>query len=145
MYSSDAAGIVTVSSHHTKTSLEGLHENIAVFRHPDHLPDRPTIQNDILTKFKTRTYQIGDGVKGLYGMKSGIVLYWAHHEKLCLIDGETAFMGGLDLCFGRWDMNHHPIADAHAGGTAQNVFKGQDFNNARWVDLGAYKGLLLNE
>lgn len=79
----------------------------------------------------TGTYQIGDGVKGLYGMKSGIVLYWAHHEKLCLIDGEIAFMGGLDLCFGRWDMNHNPIADNHPSDPRQNVFQGQDFNNAR--------------
>lgn len=34
-------------------------------------------------------------------MKDDITLYFAHHEKLCLIDGEVAFMGGLDLCFGR--------------------------------------------
>lgn len=68
-------------------------------------------------------------------MKNGVVLYWAHHEKLCLIDGEIAFMGGLDLCFGRWDMNHHPIADAHPSDLRQIVFPGQDFNNARYVFL----------
>jgi phospholipase D1/2 len=27
--------------------------------------------------------------------------YWAHHEKLCVIDETIAFMGGLDACFGR--------------------------------------------
>ena len=37
----------------------------------------------------------------VYGMRDDITLYFAHHEKLCLIDGEIAFMGGLDLCFGR--------------------------------------------
>lgn len=33
------------------------------------------------------------------------------HEKLCVIDQAIAFMGGLDLCFGRWDTAQHVIAD----------------------------------
>jgi hypothetical protein len=27
------------------------------------------------------------------------------HEKLCVIDETIAFMGGIDLCFGRFDVN----------------------------------------
>ena len=64
-----------------------------------------------------------------------VILYWAHHEKLCLIDGTMAFMGGLDLCFGRWDMYQHPIADAHPTNTKKTVFPGQDYNNARIRDF----------
>ena len=60
-------------------------------------------------------------------------MYWAHHEKLCLIDGHIAFMGGLDLCYGRWDTNQHAIADAHPGNIDRIVFPGQDFNNARML------------
>ncbi|KAG0633800.1 hypothetical protein HOY80DRAFT_895945 [Tuber brumale] len=126
---------LTLSSHHTKTSLEKLHSNITVFRHPDHLPDRPTVQSDIWNKVTTGTYQLGDGLKGLYGMKDGVTMYWAHHEKLCLVDGEIAFMGGLDLCFGRWDMNHHPIADAHPSDLKAIIFPGQDYNNSRFMDF----------
>ena len=37
--------------------------------------------------------------------------YWAHHEKLCVIDEAIAFMGGLDLCFGRWDTPQHALVD----------------------------------
>ncbi|GAW06506.1 phospholipase D [Lentinula edodes] len=37
--------------------------------------------------------------------------YWAHHEKLCVIDQAIAFMGGLDLCFGRWDTSQHVLID----------------------------------
>ena len=44
----------------------------------------------------------GNALSALYGQTEGTVLYWAHHEKLCLVDGRTAFMGGLDLCYGRW-------------------------------------------
>jgi phospholipase D1/2 len=76
-----------------------------------------------------------DGLKALYGVNDDIILYWAHHEKLCLIDGKMAFMGGLDLCFGRWDTNSHPIADAHPTDINQILFPGQDYNNARIYDF----------
>lgn len=46
-----------------------------------------------------------------------------------------AFMGGLDLCFGRWDTNSHPIADAHPTNVDNILFPGQDFNNARVYDF----------
>ena len=75
----------------------------------------------------------GDGLKAIYGAHNGTVMYWAHHEKLCLIDGQIAFMGGLDLCYGRWDTNQHAIADAHPGNIDRIVFPGQDFNNARML------------
>jgi phospholipase D1/2 len=74
-----------------------------------------------------------DGLKSVYGSTGDTVLYWAHHEKLCLVDGTIAFMGGLDLCYGRWDTNSHPIADAHPGSLDRIVFPGQDFNNARML------------
>jgi hypothetical protein len=42
-----------------------------------------------------------DTLKTLYGTSDDVVLFWAHHEKLCLVDGNIAFMGGLDMC--KWD------------------------------------------
>ena len=77
----------------------------------------------------------GDALKAVYGANEDAVLFWAHHEKLCLIDGHLAFMGGLDMCYGRWDSNNHPIADAHPGNLDDIVFPGQDFNNARIMDF----------
>lgn len=35
------------------------------------------------------------------------VLLWAHHEKLVVIDQSVAFLGGIDLCYGRWDDEKH--------------------------------------
>jgi phospholipase D1/2 len=40
----------------------------------------------------------GSTLKALYGTTDDAVLYWAHHEKLCLVDRKIAFMGGLDMC-----------------------------------------------
>ena len=38
-------------------------------------------------------------------------LYYAHHEKMVCVDQDICFMGGFDLCFGRWDDHHHRITD----------------------------------
>ena len=35
----------------------------------------------------------------------------SHHEKLCIIDGTTAFCGGIDLCDERWDSPQHLYTD----------------------------------
>ncbi len=59
----------------------------------------------------------------------------AHHEKFIVIDYETAFIGGLDLCFGRWDVSQHPVADFHPSGDEDVIFPGQDFNNNRVMDF----------
>lgn len=129
---------VTVDSAHTKHALEALHPNISVFRHPDHLPDAQTLESSLWSSLKnidlsarTASTLPEDALKAIYGMNNDVVLFWAHHEKLCLIDGKTAFMGGLDLCYGRWDTNQHPIADCHPTNLNDIVFPGQDYNNAR--------------
>lgn len=135
---------LTVSSAHTKHALEALHPNIAVFRHPDHLPDAKVFQSSFVSSLQklslnaaTASKLPGNALQAIYGMNEDVILYWAHHEKLCLVDGKIAFMGGLDLCFGRWDTNQHPIADAHPGDLQRIVYPGQDYNNARVMDFVA--------
>lgn len=44
-------------------------------------------------------------------------------------------MGGLDLCYGRWDTTQHSIADTHPSDVREIVFPGQDYNNARIVSI----------
>ncbi|KAM7535700.1 hypothetical protein Aperf_G00000096516 [Anoplocephala perfoliata] len=36
---------------------------------------------------------------------------WSHHEKMVVVDQSVVFMGGIDLCFGRWDLPDHPLLD----------------------------------
>lgn len=91
---------------HTKHALEALHPNIKVFRHPDHVPRGNEILSGLLEGFQNlRTADLakvsGDTLKALYGGSDDMVLFWAHHEKLCLVDGRIAFMGGLDMCKSR--------------------------------------------
>lgn len=134
--------VVPVCSSHTKHALENLHPNISVFRHPDHLPDAQTLQSSFVSSLqnlslsaKTAASLPLDALKAVYGMNEDVILYWAHHEKLCIVDGKTAFMGGLDLCYGRWDLNQHPIADCHPSNINDTVFPGQEYNNARVLDF----------
>ncbi|XP_019318717.2 phospholipase D1 isoform X2 [Panthera pardus] len=42
---------------------------------------------------------------------SSSVYLWAHHEKIVVIDQSVAFVGGIDLAYGRWDDNEHRLTD----------------------------------
>ncbi|XP_039617363.1 phospholipase D1a isoform X1 [Polypterus senegalus] len=42
---------------------------------------------------------------------SSTVYLWAHHEKLVVIDQSVAFVGGIDLAYGRWDDREHRLTD----------------------------------
>ncbi|KAG0048319.1 hypothetical protein BGZ83_006692 [Gryganskiella cystojenkinii] len=64
--------------------------------------------------------------------------FWAHHEKICVIDCRLAFIGGLDLCFGRYDSRTHQLADYHPSG-AGTVWPGQDYSNPRIKDFANVK------
>jgi phospholipase D1/2 len=74
-----------------------------------------------------------------------MTFYWAHHEKFIVIDYNTAFIGGLDLCFGRWDNHQHPLADVHPEGVATEMWPGQDFNNNRVMDFQSVNDWKSNE
>ncbi|KAG8968175.1 Phospholipase D1 [Tulasnella sp. 425] len=64
--------------------------------------------------------------------------YWAHHEKMCVIDEAIAFMGGLDLCFGRWDTPQHVMVDdgnLEGPEGSNQIWPGKDYSNARVMDF----------
>ncbi|XP_077017157.1 phospholipase D1 isoform X3 [Tamandua tetradactyla] len=42
---------------------------------------------------------------------SSSVYLWAHHEKLVVVDQSVAFVGGIDLAYGRWDDHEHRLTD----------------------------------
>ncbi|KAG8214440.1 phospholipase D [Butyriboletus roseoflavus] len=62
--------------------------------------------------------------------------YWAHHEKLCVIDQTIAFMGGIDLCFGRWDTPQHVLVDdPELSPDKTELWPGKDYSNPRVLDF----------
>ncbi|KAG2212699.1 hypothetical protein INT47_000676, partial [Mucor saturninus] len=58
--------------------------------------------------------------------------FWAHHEKILVIDYRLAFVGGLDLCFGRYDTQKHDLTDYSS---PDEIFPGQDYSNPRIKDF----------
>uniref|UniRef100_A0A672HJN6 Phospholipase n=1 Tax=Salarias fasciatus TaxID=181472 RepID=A0A672HJN6_SALFA len=64
---------------------------------------------------------------------SSAVYLWAHHEKIIVVDQSVAFVGGIDLAYGRWDDREHRLTDVgngvHGdglGGPAQAEESGED-------------------
>ncbi|KAF9968644.1 hypothetical protein BGZ70_000961 [Mortierella alpina] len=60
--------------------------------------------------------------------------FWAHHEKICVVDCRLAFIGGLDLCFGRYDSRTHQLSDYHPSGQG-TIWPGMDYSNPRIKDF----------
>ncbi|POM70429.1 LOW QUALITY PROTEIN: PhosphoLipase D, Pi-PXPH-PLD, partial [Phytophthora palmivora] len=57
---------------------------------------------------------------------------WSHHEKIVSVDQRVSFVGGLDLCFGRWDTHSHELFDEPGKPTD---FVGKDYSNPRVKDF----------
>lgn len=58
-----------------------------------------------------------------------IPLLWSHHEKMIIVDQEIGFMGGLDICYGRWDNSQHLLTDPG------DLWDGCDYNNYKTKDI----------
>jgi phospholipase D1/2 len=73
--------------------------------------------------------------------QSTIPFMWSHHEKLVVIDQTWGFMGGLDLCFGRMDNEHHRLFDQEAENSdgLQEFWPGIDYSNSRVRDFFSVK------
>lgn len=63
-----------------------------------------------------------------------LICWWSHHEKLVIIDQEIAFLGGLDLCFGRMDTQEHKLLDPE-GPNGEVFWPGIDYSNCRVADF----------
>ncbi|TYZ68928.1 hypothetical protein PybrP1_009108 [[Pythium] brassicae (nom. inval.)] len=55
--------------------------------------------------------------------------FWSHHEKIVCVDQSLAFVGGLDLCFGRYDHSGHPLSDPGGATLPDQTWPGKDYSN----------------
>jgi phosphatidylserine/phosphatidylglycerophosphate/cardiolipin synthase-like enzyme len=99
-----------IDSYYTKSKLQALHPNIRQVSHG----------MKILSSFYFRVLRYPDHAPG------GI-LYWALHDKIVVIDEEIAFVGGLDLCLGRYDSSKHSLADDLE--SIDEEWPGMDYSN----------------
>ncbi|KAI8990852.1 hypothetical protein BDF20DRAFT_908690 [Mycotypha africana] len=70
----------------------------------------------------------------------GGTYFWSHHEKFVVVDNRIAFLGGIDLCYGRWDTHSHRLADFTYGPDPHmEIYPGQDYSDARVRDFEKVK------
>ncbi|XP_050218111.1 phospholipase D zeta 1 [Mercurialis annua] len=70
---------------------------------------------------------------------SGVYL-WSHHEKLVIVDYHICFIGGLDLCFGRFDTREHRVGDC-----PPSVWPGKDYYNPRESEPNSWEDTMTDE
>uniref|UniRef100_A0A8D1M377 Phospholipase n=1 Tax=Sus scrofa TaxID=9823 RepID=A0A8D1M377_PIG len=73
---------------------------------------------------------------------SSSVYLWAHHEKLVIIDQSVAFVGGIDLAYGRWDDNEHRLTDV---GSVKRVIGGPSPSSATAETTESMESLSLKD
>lgn len=73
---------------------------------------------------------------------SSSVYLWAHHEKLVIIDQSVAFVGGIDLAYGRWDDNEHRLTDV---GSVKRVTSGPSLGSLTVATTGSMESLSLED
>jgi hypothetical protein len=58
---------------------------------------------------------------------------------MVVVDSQVAFIGGLDLCFGRYDTHTHQMADWHPeeakSPKPRTIWPGLDYSNPRVKDF----------
>ncbi|KAI8376326.1 uncharacterized protein BYT42DRAFT_498917 [Radiomyces spectabilis] len=109
----EVAMALPLYSHYAKKHLLSLSDNIHVQRHPSRALD-------IFNKSN--------------------IFFWAHHEKICVIDYDIAYIGGIDLCFGRWDTATHAVVDEgdptlNPNNRHPQMWPGKDYSNPRILDF----------
>ncbi|KAI9080056.1 hypothetical protein K1719_037989 [Acacia pycnantha] len=70
---------------------------------------------------------------------SGVYL-WSHHEKLVIVDHQICFIGGLDLCFGRYDTSEHTVGDS-----PPLIWPGKDYYNPRESEPNSWEDSMKDE
>ncbi|XP_010464093.1 PREDICTED: phospholipase D zeta 2-like [Camelina sativa] len=72
-------------------------------------------------------------------LSSGIYL-WSHHDKIVIVDYQVCFIGGLDLCFGRYDTAEHKIGDCPS-----HIWPGKDYYNPRESEPNSWEETMIDE
>ncbi|KAL0414782.1 UNVERIFIED_CONTAM: Phospholipase D zeta 1 [Sesamum radiatum] len=68
------------------------------------------------------------------------VYLWSHHEKIVIVDHQICFIGGLDLCFGRYDYGEHKVGDHPT-----QIWPGKDYYNPRESEPNSWEDMMKDE
>jgi phospholipase D1/2 len=79
--------------------------------------------------------KLHENIKVTRHPKYNLDLLWTHHEKIVIIDQKIGYVGGVDLCWGRYDNSEHKIFEEP---NEKNIYfwPGVDYSNGRKRDFG---------
>ena len=83
---------------------------------------------------KTTLKELHQNIKITRHPKGSSSILWSHHEKLVVIDQKIAFVGGIDLCWGRYDTNKHPIVEEERADKLY-YYPGADYMSERTCEM----------
>ncbi|OUM54652.1 hypothetical protein BVG19_g4069 [[Candida] boidinii] len=130
-----------------KKAEEGVKIFIIIYRN---------VANTVVTDSLWTKHSLLDLHENIYVLRSPNqlmqnVFFWAHHEKLLIVDHKVCFLGGIDLCYGRYDTPDHVLTDDYeqpfdsrvrvddnkkgTGHQAYQIFPGKDYSNPRVKDF----------
>ena len=98
---------------------------------PNSAPTNSKHTEDIFQKLNNKIYLIR------FPSHSQKGLFWSNHEKLVIVDKIIGYLGGFDLCWGRYDNKEHPISEIP---NKDNIylFPFMDYANERIKDFSYY-------
>ncbi|KAJ1283525.1 hypothetical protein BS78_03G134800 [Paspalum vaginatum] len=79
----------------------------------------------------------------------GLIFFWnqgqskvyrSHHEKIVVVDNQVCYIGGLDLCFGRYDSPEHKVTDF-----PPSTWPGKDYYNPRESEPNSWEDTMKDE
>lgn len=119
----EVALALKINSLYSKTKLLSIHKNVKVLRYPNHF------SAGIYYWYVIRIihyYLCHQTEIYMQTRLEVLTICRSHHEKIVIVDHHICFIGGLDLCFGRYDTVEHKIGDY-----PPFLWPGKDYYNPR--------------
>ncbi|ONK63092.1 uncharacterized protein A4U43_C07F11340 [Asparagus officinalis] len=115
----EVAIALKINSIYSKQRLLNIHENVKVLHYPDHFSTRVYLCKPVATVASSATQPARTAssvpptpseVPTQVPIHDALVAI-VHLDKIVIVDNQICYLGGFDLCFGRYDNPEHRVGD----------------------------------
>ncbi|WP_051376636.1 phospholipase D-like domain-containing protein [Burkholderia sp. WSM2232] len=104
------------------TKNRGLNVYVMPWKHADPVQTYDAQTKSVLEAINDLTGRTCVWVTQAKSLADDDSLFFSHHQKFVVIDEQTAFVGGMDVCYGRFDDEHYDLRADAAGRQASNRY-----------------------
>ena len=112
-----------------KACKRGVKVYIMVFHEP-----KVMAHNSRYTLERFRNLEHEGNLYAIRHADTNLPFFWSHHDKHVTIDQQVAFVGGIDITFGRYEDSNYRLKD-DAENLEDQLFPGKDYANPRIKDV----------